>query len=231
MRERAKLLRRVAAQERETTYQGIPVVVEYAKGETRTGTNKQGDKWSRKMEAHYGYIPDTRAKGDAENLDIYIGDNADSPTAYVIDQLDDKGEYDEPKCILGCDSEEEAKALYLKHYPPDQVDRIGDVWPISIKRLAEMVSCEQEAHEQRIFDEMEEKEAQGKQAFLSLEELRERGRRELNGPRFRKFIDVYAPGKSWDDLDDKTQRRVLIIEQNDALGIDDDPMVLVPDGV
>jgi hypothetical protein len=208
------------------------VVVEWPKGSTREGTNKKGEKWSRTMAADYGYVPDTRAKGDNENLDVYIGPNSDAATAFVIEQLTDSGEFDEPKVVLGIDSEEEAKSLYLKHYPSGWQDHIGDIYPISIKRLAEMVDAEQTAHEQRIFDEMEKKEAsvQGsKVAALNLEELREIGRRELNSPRFRKFIDVYAPGKSWYELDDKTQRRVLIIEQNDALGIDDDPMALVPD--
>lgn len=231
---RAKLLRRAAAQERETNYQGIPVVVEWPEGSVREGVNKEGEKWSRKMLCDYGSIPDTHAKGDKENLDVYIGPRTDATDAYVIEQLKDDGSFDEPKVMLGFNSEEAAKEMYLKHYPDGWEDHIGDIYPITIDRLREMVDAEQTAVEEQVMqaadEDMAAKAAQSKQArFLTLEELREIGLRELTGPKFRKFIDVFAPGKSWDELDDKTQRRVLIIEQNERLGIDDDPFLLVPE--
>ena len=56
-------------------YQGIPIVVEWPKGCIREGKDKDGRTWRREMKADYGFIDDTSAAGDAEPLDIYIGDD------------------------------------------------------------------------------------------------------------------------------------------------------------
>lgn len=240
---RAKLLRRVAAAERDTNYQGIPVVIEWPRGSVREGTNNEGEKWSRTMAASYGFVPNTTAKGDEENLDVYIGPGTDAPTAYVIEQLKDDGSFDEPKVMLGFDSEEAAKETYLKHYPDGWESHIGDIYPITVKRLQEMVDAVQTANEQRTMEaadraEQGKKVAQAKQAsvqgrkiarLFNLEELRAAGRRMLTGPKFRKYIDMFVPNAHWDDLDDRMQRRVLIAEQNERLGIYDDPWMLIPE--
>ncbi len=54
--------------------------------------------------------------GDGEDMDVYLGDNYDAPYAYVIEQLKD-GQFDEYKAMLGFNSLEEARQVYLKHFP------------------------------------------------------------------------------------------------------------------
>jgi ppGpp synthetase/RelA/SpoT-type nucleotidyltranferase len=53
---------------------------------------------------------------DGENMDVYVGDNYESPYVYAIEQLRD-GQFDEYKFLLGFDSLEQAREIYLKHFP------------------------------------------------------------------------------------------------------------------
>lgn len=71
------------------------------------------------MQAHYGYIKGTRA-ADGDEVDCYLGPNEMSQQAYIVTQLKkDTGEFDEVKLMLGFNSEEEAKTMYLNHYSND----------------------------------------------------------------------------------------------------------------
>lgn len=132
-------LLRIAA---ETTFQGIPIVIEHPKGSTRTGINADGEAWEREMHAAYGYVPDTRSKGDNEDLDVYVGPDAESPTAYCINQLKEDGSFDEVKVMLGFTDEQAALTCYLKHYPEDWASRVGGAVPLPVSRLRELVEEE-----------------------------------------------------------------------------------------
>lgn len=96
----------------------IPIYIEFLPGDTRTKTNSEGKKWSRVMKAAYGRISKTEG-ADGDCIDVFVGTALDSDKAYVIDQLNKDGDFDEHKCILGCNSYEEAKELYLSNYPPN----------------------------------------------------------------------------------------------------------------
>lgn len=95
---------------------GMDISIENKKGSTRSGKDKDGHKWSVKMQADYGYIRGTVGK-DKDHLDCYVGPDPDSPRVFVIHQNDPTtGAYDEDKVMLGFTSSDEAKALYLKQY-------------------------------------------------------------------------------------------------------------------
>lgn len=199
---RAKLLTRQAAQEREIEVQGIPVVIEHEKGSTRTGTNQQGEQWERLMHARYGYIPGTFAKGDNEDLDVYIGPDADAPTAYVVEQLKDDGSFDENKVMLGFNSPEEARETYLKHYPEGwEATNLGDITPLGVARLADMVG---------------EVLGTAKTAsYLTEDDARQTFRDKiLPQPYFQQAIQELGGGKSWDELDEATQWKVCVRADN-----------------
>ena len=112
------------------TIGGLPVVVEWNKGSTRSGQDRDGEKWSRKMYADYGYIHDTEGE-DGEGVDVYIGPHLDSDKVFVIEQIHD-GDYDEDKCMIGFDSEEEAEDCYRKHFPDDGKDFFGGIRTMSL---------------------------------------------------------------------------------------------------
>ena len=141
-------------QQHSTVYRGIPVVIEWPKGSTRTGKDKEGKSWRRDMKADYGYINDgSTAVGDHEPLDVYIGPDVDSDKAYLITQLTDDGEFDEYKMILGTSNLEEAEALYLSHYPDDWEDtRVGEVEEVPFDSLLNAVEEHQESKTAGFYD-------------------------------------------------------------------------------
>ena len=54
---------------------------------------------------------------DGDKLDVYVGENHDSPVVVVIHQHNPwDGKYDEDKCMIGFDSVEEAIGAYKKQY-------------------------------------------------------------------------------------------------------------------
>lgn len=94
-------------------FQGIPITIENPVGSTRRGTDANGQPWETRMDrAAYGYAKGSEAP-DGEQADIYIGDNAQSDRAYVIDQYDPETRaFDETKSVLGANSREDALAIY-----------------------------------------------------------------------------------------------------------------------
>lgn len=96
-------------------FQGILIDVENTKGSTRKGTGPEGE-WSTYMHSHYGEIRGTEGV-DGDKLDVYVGDNHDSPVVVVIHQHNPwDGKYDEDKVMIGFDSVEEAIGAYKKQY-------------------------------------------------------------------------------------------------------------------
>jgi hypothetical protein len=91
--------------------QGLEIAIENAKGSTRSGTNKQGKKWSVTLPAHYGYIKGTQGK-DKDHLDVYIGPKPGGIMAFVVNQVDDSEKFDEHKIMLGFESKDEAIETY-----------------------------------------------------------------------------------------------------------------------
>jgi len=94
--------------------QGVPIWIEWKKGETRLYKKKGVVKYERFMKADYGYIPDT-LDSDGEELDVYVGPDRNSPKAFVIKQLKKDGSFDEHKVMIGYASSEDAKSSYAYH--------------------------------------------------------------------------------------------------------------------
>lgn len=121
-------------------FAGLPIVIEYDEGEHRKGENAEGKKWERIMAAPYGYIKDTSGAGDNEGVDVYLGADENAPNVYCIEQLKDDGSFDEYKVMLGCTDEEEAKMLYLKHYPKSWKEKnLGSITTFPIEEFREAV--------------------------------------------------------------------------------------------
>lgn len=100
---------------KKTEVQGVPIWIEWKKGETRIYKNKKGVvKYERRMKADYGYIPDT-LDSDGEELDVYLGPDKTSPRAFVIKQLKKDGSFDEHKVMIGYQTKEDAKSSYDYH--------------------------------------------------------------------------------------------------------------------
>jgi 5-methylcytosine-specific restriction endonuclease McrA len=122
----------------ETTYQGIPIVVDRPKGTVQTGVGAGGQEWSRTYQTDYGYVPAT-AGGDGEELDVFLGPNPEAPTAWVAVQNDDAGDFDELKVCLGFDSEADARACYVAHIPERF---LSSLQPVPVALLQAMLGLE-----------------------------------------------------------------------------------------
>lgn len=98
------------------TLQGLDITLENPKGSNRSGTDQDGKAWQSTMVHDYGYIKRTLG-ADGDHVDVFIGDQLDSETVYVVDQVDPKtGKFDEHKVMMGFADEAAARAGYLANY-------------------------------------------------------------------------------------------------------------------
>jgi len=112
---------------------GIKVVIENPRGTYRCGVSDDGKAWSTRVAAHYGYLAGTRgADGDA--LDVFVGPFPESPSAWVVNQRSAGGGFDEHKVMLGCHTEEQARAAYLGSYSAGWTG-LKSIVPITLDQL------------------------------------------------------------------------------------------------
>ena len=94
------------------------VTIENPKGSERSGTDANGKKWSVKMNNTYGYIRGTEGV-DGDHIDVFLAEDMDKwegKYAFVVDQYNPDGTFDEHKVMLGFNSMEEARSAYLSNY-------------------------------------------------------------------------------------------------------------------
>lgn len=125
-------------------YLGLPISIEWPKGSVRAGRSATGDAWYRKMGAHYGYIRGTEGT-DGDQLDVYLVDPAiESPeSVFVVDQMKPPNfvEFDEQKIVLGAKDIEQARKVYLQHYPDDGF--LGGIKAVPTDRFLSVVEDRQ----------------------------------------------------------------------------------------
>ena len=101
------------------SFGGYQYVIENAKGSYRRGIDKDGKKWSVRMNNTYGYFLDTIGK-DKDHIDVFINDEVDlhnfNGNIYIIDQMNKDGNFDEHKIMYGFANKKEAKKAYLSNY-------------------------------------------------------------------------------------------------------------------
>jgi len=102
--------------------QGMDVTIENPKGSFRKGIDEDGKAWETELKSHYGYFKRTEGK-DGDHIDVFIGENPESNTIFVVDQVFDKGDksglFDESKVMLGYLSQKDAEDAYLANYADD----------------------------------------------------------------------------------------------------------------
>jgi hypothetical protein len=119
---------------------GWKIDIENVKGSTRSGKNPDGSEWATRMNYHYGELRGTTGS-DSDPLDVYVGDNADSPLAVVIHQYDPKtGKYDEDKVMLGFDNVEEAIGAFKKQYDQPGYYRDGEHTAMPVNTLGRWIA-------------------------------------------------------------------------------------------
>ena len=102
-----------------TSFRGLPITIEFRKGDTKSGTDVFGNDWKKTMLHDYGYF-DGIMGADGQELDVYINPDARTDKIFRITQLNVKTqEFDEYKIMLNFESIDDALAGYLKNYPKD----------------------------------------------------------------------------------------------------------------
>jgi len=117
------------------TIQGMDITIENPKGSIRKGVDEDGKAWENVLQSHYGYFKRTEGK-DGDHIDVFVGENPESQTIYVIDQVFDKGSksglFDESKVMIGYNSPKEAANAYMANYAPD-FNGLSDLTPVSVE--------------------------------------------------------------------------------------------------
>jgi hypothetical protein len=104
---------------------GFDVIIE-----TPKGTARRGYGWATIMPCDYGYLSNTSsAEHPREQMDCFVGPDADSELVWVVDQLVlDLHTFDEHKIMLDFSSEADALAAYKAAFSDGRgAERIGNV--------------------------------------------------------------------------------------------------------
>lgn len=109
---------------------GFEVTIENPKGGVRSGTDKNGKKWSITMNNDYGYFRGTEAV-DGDHIDVFLSDNPANGNVFVVDQQNEDGSFDESKVMYGFNSLEEARSAYLSNYEKGWESRIMAITEVS----------------------------------------------------------------------------------------------------
>lgn len=96
-------------------FAGFNITIENPKGSYRIYKNPSGRTGKNKMHNHYGYFTGTEGR-DGDQIDVFLGNAEKSKNVYVVDQNNEKGEFDESKVMLGFSSKEAAKKAYMSNY-------------------------------------------------------------------------------------------------------------------
>jgi len=121
---------------------GLSIVIETPKGAIRRG-GEGLQAWQVVMPEHYGYIDGTwSAEGEHEAMDCFVGPDASSTKAWIIDQVEpNTGGFDEHKVMLGFGSEADAVSCYLHAYHDGRaMDRIAGVTEMDIDALKDWLA-------------------------------------------------------------------------------------------
>jgi len=96
---------------------GLDISIENPAGSTRSGKDKTGKSWQTEMKADYGYIKGSTGY-DKDHVDVFMapGYQGGTETAYIVDQYNDDGSFDEHKVVMGATSEADAMAIYNSNY-------------------------------------------------------------------------------------------------------------------
>lgn len=117
----------------------LNIAIENPAGSFRSGIDAQGNEWRIRMQHHYGFIENTMG-ADGDEIDVFVKNHLDHipDHAYIIKQLDKDGKFDEHKVILGAETEDEAKEIYLSNYEQGW-QGLGDIKRISMDDLLQKI--------------------------------------------------------------------------------------------
>ena len=111
---------------------GLDISIENAAGSERSGKDETGKEWKQTINHDYGYVKGTKGP-DKDHVDVFIKPgSSEGGTVYVVNQVNPNTQkFDEPKCMIGFESEAEAKEAYLSNYE-ENWQGLGSITPMSV---------------------------------------------------------------------------------------------------
>lgn len=112
---------------------GLDISIENPRGSERSGTDRDGRRWTSQMAHHYGYIRKTEGS-DGEQVDVFLGPQAEdsSMPVFIVDQVNPRSRrFDEHKVLIGFPDEAAARAGYLANYQ-DGWQGLGGITEVSL---------------------------------------------------------------------------------------------------
>lgn len=107
------------------------ISIEQPKGSVRSGVDANGKKWETTMQNTYGYIRGTEGV-DGDHIDVFLSDDIDGwngRKAFVVDQYNEDGSFDEHKVMLGFNEAADAETAYFANYDKDWAKKHKTVVP------------------------------------------------------------------------------------------------------
>jgi hypothetical protein len=105
--------------------QGLPISIEHPEGSTRpSGATIRG--------SHYGYVRGT-VDADGMHTDVMVGKHPENDTAFVVDHLDQNGEYQQHKLLLGFNNKLEALKAYRSAFPDNPLGPVSELKTPALK--------------------------------------------------------------------------------------------------
>ena len=125
---------------RSISWNGLTIKIENEAGSVRSGQDPNGKLWEVRMIYPYGYVSNSTGV-DGDEVDIYLGFNLNAPIVYIVHQrkVGDWSEYDEDKCMIGFDSEDDARQAFLHHY--DDPRFLGEITAMSVGEFVDKVKA------------------------------------------------------------------------------------------
>ena len=119
------------------------ISIENPKGSVRRGVDANGKAWEHTMQNSYGYIRGTEGV-DGDHIDVFLSDKIDDwngSLAFVIDQYNEDGTFDEHKVMLGFNEQEDAWNAYLVNYEDGWADgRRLVITPVNIEKFENWIA-------------------------------------------------------------------------------------------
>lgn len=127
-------------QMRKVGWQGLTISIENEAGSTRSGTNRDGQKWSQTMKYAYGFVNQSTGT-DGDCVDCFLGPDEDAQFVYIVHarKVNRWDEYDEDKVMLNFPTEEAAAAAFLECYSDPRF--LGPITPMPVIEFVQKVQA------------------------------------------------------------------------------------------
>ena len=115
-------------------FKKLPIMIENTPGSILFSRGDNGKKLVNRIKCHAGFI-----QGASGNVNCFIGDKFNKNAAVIINVNHADGMFDKPIAILGCETIDEARKLYLNNFQKNWDSRIGSIIMTNTKRVRDWV--------------------------------------------------------------------------------------------